>query len=787
MPGDLGFCDLTEPLDWPHLRVVLPNSLAWLEPMYAESKGRLDRPRHRNLVGSYDSMQEFSQPYVQFLVQVKYHAWIREPCLSIVWFLCTLYGWLDDNLWNDLLGTEGQRGLLYTMNWSRTLGSGWPVFTYLETILQIRLGFDFSSIRASTVNAANSELIAASFRSADETVRVAATRFVDSTLNRALQAKDSKTEIADAVHTLAAVERLMMPEEPLYCWSNKSYSSRINCCGVNTDHCCSATAHLPPEANTPCWSNGRTHERCCKEFASDECMQYFNEVLDKDLMCKDYAIRHGIQFAYCVAWTMPDRDFAEGFAVPFLESGRGRCFEIELSLDDDIGLKNPFAGAQALTNQRCLSGGCPWAYFGVCTPHSCTTDHLKVGWRIFLNIDTDMCPWENVRVREYTSAEQLRRTWLRPVKVMHYSKCAGHAVKRRMFHWHTMEPRSGWGDEETGTVAPVLMCQTSRHIPHCDDLSETSYAFFVREPAQRTISDFTCEFRSGIIHGSEEVFQRFPNPTLMAEALYEPAAVADAWRGWRMFTRESFTSNLGGPLHIQKCLAKRRIQFVGRTEHVEEDVVKLHRSAGSGIGLEHALDVDVKLDNVNAKFKQMKTIPRHAFNAVRAFMAEDYFIVAQLLWRGLLPASYLDWLQLRGQAASNMLANGSESSCDMDDAGATAWMSRLLNIQAEAPKAEDSTLKEAAEVWWLCWREDGELKLFGVLSEAVGLAFLADVFAPGNHEAVLISPGGLALGTSRGDLEALDPRPFSAYIRNVARVLCQEELLSLSTAAEGTS
>eukprot|EP00929_Paragymnodinium_shiwhaense_P119343 TRINITY_DN91228_c0_g1_i1.p1 TRINITY_DN91228_c0_g1~~TRINITY_DN91228_c0_g1_i1.p1 ORF type:complete len:864 (+),score=120.20 TRINITY_DN91228_c0_g1_i1:35-2626(+) len=833
-------CESSDPLDWPALKRVVPGSVAWLWNLLDDSRDDLDMSVHRQLIMSMNSLQTYMLPYFEKAIDpADPMAGTSEPCVAIVWLFSVIIGWLQIDV---VEGFVGSNGILNRMNWAYVLKSGWPVYRWMmESIVHLILidssGLaaeaaelveevhkapllpDVSGRQMSVVKHALSALnnaTGACIRQGDGmpvctlTADIIETEFAEQAcaailalgITTHLETRDEKALtnyvstafltfrkafitpelVANTLLLLSALQKLWRPEELVDCWRQAYAGTRLYCCGVVLDHCCSSTAHHWVRLPSVCWSEsiapGLTHERCCNEFQSDVCVHDFKEKSVSEQQCHHYVEDgYALMYSPCVAWTMPDAQFAKKFAAPLLAAGLTRCFEVELSFDASVAVKMPFGGVKRLSEYGCNSGGCPWALFGVCAPLVCDELSVLRWWRLFLGLDLTQCEWETARVREYRSAEELLETWTKPIKVMHYAKTAGHAWKRRLVNWRDKDPPIGWGDQTRPRIPPLLLCQTVRHIPTCDADYEGSYAIFVREPTEKLVSHFTAEMTWTLDVSMPDVLETFPTPQALGEALRDPAAAGNrmqaAWEAFEIFLRDTFTSHFGGALHALKCLQLKKLVFAGRREHVEQDVAAFQKSLSGGeespaVSLDH----NPTFDFVNTGRHHLQNISEPAREAFRAHLAEDYFILALFVWHGLLPTSYLSRMRMRQPPppalhALGQLSTSCSSACTFAASNAARWLGDLLSLPEASP-------------WWLMRYRNDRVHTLAVVSEAVGRALLQVIADQYTSQPTvlavavgLLSPDGTIVATA-GDAGLIEL--CKDHLAQLAALLCEAEL-----------
>jgi hypothetical protein len=268
-----------------------------------------------------------------------------------------------------------------------------------------------------------------------------------------------------------------------------------------------------------------------------------------------------------------------------------------------------------------------------------------------------------------------------------------------------------------------LLCQAERHIPYCPADSGKLYGFLVRDPMSRFVSHFLNAFRrKHSVESEERAFVTFPTPEEMAIGLRHRLLAAEAWKG--MVAQLSFAHHFGGLMNIETCMRHNRFVFIGRTEHMMEDAVRMYTSGLFGPAAARMTNVTTLEDDSVLDFaapasqQSMKVLSGPAKDAARAYLTEDYLIIALFIWKGFLPNSYFTEIGLRHSSTMSI--------ADCSTAGAL-WLANLLGI---------------SDAWWVVWHSEGRCRLAGLLGIEPAKLIFTEIFQGGEHAATLLDPQG---------------------------------------------
>ena len=535
-----------------------------------------------------------------------------EPCLLILGLTIAYV----NGLGASGITVQYQNHIL-AMNWKSLLHSRWPIFTYLGQLaygsvtlarygiqeLCQRLADQGQALPRATERDAMSSLAGTCWTTAlggksNALVGKSNARAIlNKNIGRSQQAyaHSSKTHelTRSSISLLSSIEHQIGMDAPirkesrgLECWG--SGISRFLCCGVAVDDCCRRSAV------EECWVGknraGRTHQRCCEELGNDRCLHRFRASLaiwkrTAQPSCFEYASALALEFHACVAWTLPDHRFATEFAAPLLESGEGRCFEVEISLPQHSNGSSSeqstgYAGIRsgALDTQRCMVAGCPWARFGVCTPLTCSAKDVRARWQAFLGnrpfTDKSMqwCGWTDARVFEYRTRDELVTPWSKPIKHLHFVRSGGTTFKTKLHLLHSETSRRVRPEISPLSGSPYL-CSHAGRAPVCSQSNEILFSFAVRNP----ITMFMSHLGNGYWF-SAPLPQVWWSPDELIHALSQPDHVSEAWDFLQRLSKHELNSQVGGLLNLNRCISMRRVSFVARTENVNDDALTYYNS-----------------------------------------------------------------------------------------------------------------------------------------------------------------------------------------------------------------
>lgn len=186
---------------------------------------------------------------------------------------------------------------------------------------------------------------------------------------------------------------------------------------------------------------------------------------------------------------------------------------------------------------------------------------------------------------------------------------------------------------------------------NCSERPNTKYIFFVRAPIARFISGWISRFVFGLEPDAlypvtpEEIesFKTFKSPDQLGCALGSTNATTReaALRSIHAIqhTRQDLNWYWHGIDNVRAC--HDQIFFVGRTEHLDEDVDDL----ASRLRAEHVLQNNIThlhVHSLSHQYDGLRELGPCAVQHLREYYRRDYDIIDYLASVGLLPASYPD-------------------------------------------------------------------------------------------------------------------------------------------------
>lgn len=189
-----------------------------------------------------------------------------------------------------------------------------------------------------------------------------------------------------------------------------------------------------------------------------------------------------------------------------------------------------------------------------------------------------------------------------------------------------------------------------REFHHCAEHPDHKLAYFVRAPVHRFVSSWVSRFRMGgkkmfapWDFGEFEAFARFHSPDELGSAL------SSSHSATRMAARRamhaifhvkwSLSDYWGGLENYARC--PNSTFFVGRTEHFDDDVLRLASALEEeGALLSKVSEVDHDHPSPD-RYAGFKHLSERAIANLREWYKEDYEIIAHLIAAGHLPAGYL--------------------------------------------------------------------------------------------------------------------------------------------------
>mmetsp|Transcript_41921 Transcript_41921/g.69497 ORF Transcript_41921/g.69497 Transcript_41921/m.69497 type:complete len:382 (+) Transcript_41921:56-1201(+) len=192
--------------------------------------------------------------------------------------------------------------------------------------------------------------------------------------------------------------------------------------------------------------------------------------------------------------------------------------------------------------------------------------------------------------------------------------------------------------------------ESYRELHQCAEHPNHVFAYFVRAPVQRYVSAWVSRFRMGGNKmfapwglGELEAFAKFLTPDELGRALSasDPATRSDAQRAMHTIghVKWGLSDYWGGLENFEKC--PNSTFFVGRTEHFDEDYLRLVRVLGDEGGL---LSEVTEVDHAHRapdQYAGFKHLSRLARTNLRKWYKEDYEIIHRLIKAGHLPSGYL--------------------------------------------------------------------------------------------------------------------------------------------------
>ena len=161
--------------------------------------------------------------------------------------------------------------------------------------------------------------------------------------------------------------------------------------------------------------------------------------------------------------------------------------------------------------------------------------------------------------------------------------------------------------------------------------TEDKFIFVIRNPVDRYVSAYLSGYREGSPRNhipwspqEKKYFRMFPTPNKLAEELFKNSEANEAMKNLR-HVNAPLSSFLGSTENIEKC--KKNILFVGSTENLDEDFLKICDYIGTSVKL---VTNDLMTHKTPKKYDKLKKLTAGAIKNIKKYYKEDYGIIKKI-------------------------------------------------------------------------------------------------------------------------------------------------------------